>query len=62
MTLKQKYKSLQNGDYVKQMITNSVYDTMQLEGQGIAFEKVKQLVNEVLQGQATKLQSAQVRR
>jgi hypothetical protein len=48
MTFLEKYKVLQDKNYLKEMISRSVYDTMQLEGQGLPFEKIKKMVEEAL--------------
>ena len=47
MTLRQKYASLNNQQFVKEMIVTSVYNTMLLEGQTVAKEKVESLYNQV---------------
>ena len=48
MTFLEKYKVLQDKNYLKEMISRSVYDTMQLEGQGLPLEKIKKMVEEAL--------------
>ncbi len=48
MTFLEKYKVLQDKRYLKEMISKSVYDTMQLEGQGLPIEKINRLVEEAL--------------
>lgn len=49
MTFIQKYKVLQDRNFLVTMITNSVYDTMHLEGQGLPKEKIKKLVEKSLE-------------
>ncbi len=44
MTFRQKYLQLQNTDFVINMITKSVYDTMHLENQGLSKAKIKKMV------------------
>ncbi len=48
MTFKEKYKKFQNLNYVVNMITKSVYDTMHLEGQGLPEAEIKELVKKVM--------------
>lgn len=48
MTFMEKYKALQDKNYLKDMIARSVYDTMQLEGQGLPLDKIKKMVEEAL--------------
>jgi hypothetical protein len=48
MTIMEKYKVLQDRNYLVNMITKSVYDTMQLEGQGLPLDRIKKLVERSL--------------
>lgn len=48
MTLRQRYKSLNNPHSVKEMIVTSVYNTMQMEGQPVSMERVEGLYNRVI--------------
>ena len=50
MTIRQKYKALNDPDFVKKMVTKSVYGTMQLEDQGIEFARIEQLY-EIVEGE-----------
>lgn len=56
MTFRQKYKSLQDKNFVIEMITKAVYDTMHLEGQGLPKNEVYQIVMDVLKEKPTTLQ------
>jgi len=47
MTLRQRYKSLNNPHSVKEMVVTSVYNTMQMEGQPVSKERVEKLYNQV---------------
>ena len=47
MTLRQKYKQLNNPISVKEMVVTSVYHTMQIEGQTVSKAKVESLYNQV---------------
>jgi hypothetical protein len=47
MTLRQRYKSLNNPASVKEMVVTSVYNTMQMEGQPVSMERVENLYNQV---------------
>ena len=47
MTLRQRYKSLNNPSSVKEMIVTSVVNTMQMEGQPVPKAKVEHLYNQV---------------
>ncbi len=47
MTLRQRYKSLNNPHSVKEMVVTSVYNTMQMEGQPVSKERVESLYNQV---------------
>jgi hypothetical protein len=47
MTLRQRYKSLNNPHSVKEMIVTSVYNTMRMEGQPVSKERVENLYNQV---------------
>ena len=47
MTLRQRYKSLNNPYSVKEMVVTSVYNTMQMEGQPVSKERVENLYNQV---------------
>ena len=47
MTLRQRYKSLNNPASVKDMVVTSVYNTMQMEGQPVSKERVENLYNQV---------------
>jgi rRNA-processing protein FCF1 len=49
MTFIEKYKVLQDKNFLTDMITESVYDTMHLEGQGLPKEKIKEFVVESLE-------------
>lgn len=49
MTFKEKYNKLKNLNYVIEMITKSVYDTMHLEGQGLPKAEVEKLVKKVME-------------
>jgi len=46
MSFIEKYKSLQDKSFLVNMITESVYDTMHLEGQGLPKAKIKELVEQ----------------
>lgn len=46
MTLREKYPSLSNADFVKKMIVKSVYNTMQMEGQPVSKKKIENLYDE----------------
>lgn len=46
MSFIEKYKVLQDRNYLVNMITESVYDTMHLEGQGLPKEKIKEFVEQ----------------
>jgi hypothetical protein len=48
MTFIEKYKILQDRNYLVNMISRSVYDTMHLEGQGLPLDKIKKLVEHSL--------------
>lgn len=48
MTFIEKYKVLQDKTFLINMITESVYDTMHLEGQGVSKEKIKEFVEQSL--------------
>jgi hypothetical protein len=48
MTFKEKYTKFQNLNYVVEMITKSVYDTMHLEGQGLPKTEIKEIVKKVM--------------
>jgi hypothetical protein len=48
MTFLEKYNILQDKNYLKEMISKSVYDTMQLEGQGLPMDKINRMVEEAL--------------
>jgi len=52
MTIRKKYKQLRNQSFVRKMITDSVYATMKLEGQGISKNKLLQLYNIVIKEKA----------
>lgn len=54
MTLRQRYKSLNNPDSVKEMIVTSVVNTMQMEGQPVPKAKVERLYNQVKKEQSAK--------
>lgn len=47
MTLRQRYKSLNNPTSVKEIVVTSVYNTMQMEGQPVSKERVENLYNQV---------------
>jgi hypothetical protein len=47
MTLRQRYKSLNNAASVKEMVVTSVVKTMQMEGQPVSKERVENLYNQV---------------
>ena len=47
MTLRQRYKSLNNPSSVKKMVVTSVYHTMQMEGQPVSKERIESLYNQV---------------
>jgi hypothetical protein len=47
MTLRERYKSLNNPTSVKAMVVASVYNTMQMEGQAVSKEKIESLYNQV---------------
>ena len=55
MTFKEKYKVFQNVDFVIDMITKSVYDTMHLEGQGLPKNQINDLVRDVMKEPEPKL-------
>ena len=52
MTIREKYKQLRNQSFVRKMITDSVYATMKLEGQGISKNRLLQLYNIVIKEKA----------
>jgi hypothetical protein len=54
MTLRQRYKSLNNPDSVKEMIVTSVVNTMKMEGQPVPKTKVEHLYNQVKREQSAK--------
>ena len=54
MTFIQKYKVLQDKSFIINMITDSVYATMHLEGQGLPKKKVKELVERSFEQSASK--------
>jgi hypothetical protein len=54
MTLRQRYKSLNNPDSVKEMIVKSVVNTMQMEGQPVPKVKVERLYNQVKKERSAK--------
>jgi hypothetical protein len=56
MTLRQKYKSLNNPVSVKEMVVTSVYNTMQMEGQPVSKERVENLYNQVEQERQEKIE------
>lgn len=45
MTLRERYKSLNNPNSVKKMVITSVYSTMYLEGQTVPEKKIESLYN-----------------
>ena len=47
MTLRQRYKSLNDPNSAKKMVVASVYNTMQMEGQPVSKERVETLYNQV---------------
>ena len=47
MTLRQRYKSLNNPASVKEMVVTSVVNTMHMEGQPVSKERVENLYNQV---------------
>ncbi len=47
MKLREKYKTLNDADFVKKMIVSSVYGTMQLEGQSVSKKKIESLYEQV---------------
>ena len=47
MTLREKFKSLNDKNFVKEMMITSVYGTMQLEGQPVSREKIERLYEQV---------------
>lgn len=47
MTIRQKYASLSNQHFLKQMVVTSVYNSMQLEGQTVSKEKLVKLYIQV---------------
>lgn len=49
MKLIDKYRKLQNKAFVKEMVTRSVYASMQLENQGVAKGRIEELYAEVLE-------------
>jgi hypothetical protein len=54
MTLRQRYKSLNNPQSVKKMIVTSVFNTMQMEGQPVSKATVETLYNQVKREQESK--------
>ena len=47
MTLREKYRSLNDAGFVKKMVVSSVYGTMQLEGQPVSKKKIESLYEQV---------------
>lgn len=47
MTLRERYKSLSNPVFIKEMVVTSVYNTMQMEGQRVPKERIERLYNQV---------------
>ncbi|MGZ3854087.1 MAG: hypothetical protein ACXVLT_15400 [Flavisolibacter sp.] len=47
MTLRERYKSLNDPYTVKEMVVTSVYNTMQMEEQPVSRERVEKLYNQV---------------
>lgn len=47
MKLKDRYKALQNPKKVKERIIKSVHATMMLEGQGVSFNKLSKIYDEL---------------
>jgi hypothetical protein len=54
MTLRQRYKSLNNPSSVKEMIVTSVVNTMQMEGQPVPKATVENLYSQVKKEQSVK--------
>lgn len=54
MTLRERYKMLNNSASVKEMIVTSVVNTMQMEGQPVPKAKVERLYNQVKKEQSAK--------
>jgi hypothetical protein len=54
MTLRQRYKSLNNPNSVKEMIVTSVFNTMQMEGQPVSKATVENLYSQVKKEQSVK--------
>ncbi|WP_156088752.1 hypothetical protein [Mucilaginibacter pedocola] len=47
MKLREKINSLKDSAFVKQMMVNSVYGTMELEQQGVSRAKIEQLYDKL---------------
>ncbi|MES2276414.1 MAG: hypothetical protein V4592_10350 [Bacteroidota bacterium] len=47
MKLRDKYNALKNEAFVKQMVINSVYGTMQLEDQGVSRDKIENMYDKL---------------
>jgi hypothetical protein len=54
MTLRQRYKSLNNPRSVREMIVTSVFNTMQMEGQPVPKAKIERLDDQVKKEQTAK--------
>lgn len=47
MTLREKYKSLNDPNFVKEMVVTSVYNTMDMEGLTVSRERLEELYTQV---------------
>jgi hypothetical protein len=54
MTLRERYKSLNDPATVKAMVVSSVYNTMQMEGQTVSKERIESMYNQVKKETADK--------
>jgi len=60
MTLRERYKNLNNPGFVRAMVVESVYNTMQLEGQPVSRHQIERLYSEVKREKAHKATSGKI--